>query len=77
MLIDATAVQNLPNVPCIDRCTPPGMQLAVLIVLAAQWGGLSTDPNTLLANAKCFTQCIPRGMQMGVLVSLAQQIAGI
>ena len=76
MLIDATAVQNLPNVPCIDRCTPPGMQLAVLIVLAAEWGGLSTDPNTLLANAKCF-KCIPPKMQLGVAVSLAQQIAGI
>ena len=76
MLIDATAVKNLPNVPCIDRCTPPGMQLAVLIVLAAEWGGLSTDPNPLLANAKCF-KCIPPGMQLGVAVSLAQQIAGI
>lgn len=76
MPINATAVANLPNVQCIDKCTPFGRQLAVLIALAAQWGGLSTNPAVLQANASCFTQCIPRGMQMGVLISLAEQITG-
>lgn len=76
MPINATAVANLPNVQCIDKCTPFGRQLAVLIALAAQWGGLSTNPAVLQANASCFTQCIPKGMQMGVLISLAEQISG-
>ena len=74
MAIDATAVQNLPNVPCIDKCTPHGTKLAVLIALAAQWGGLSTDPAVLQKGAQCFVECIPAGLQMGVLVSLASQI---
>lgn len=74
MPIDATAVQNLPNVPCIDRCTPPGMQMAVLIALACKWGGLSTDPVVLQNNAVCFQSCIPRGAALGVLISLATQL---
>lgn len=76
MPIDATAVQNLPNVPCIDRCTPYGMQMAVLIALACQWGGLSTDPNVLQQNAVCFDRCIPDGQKWAVAIGLAQQIAG-
>jgi hypothetical protein len=74
MPIDATAVQNLPNVLCIDKCTPFGSQLAVLIALACQWGGLNPNPAVLQANAACFQKCIPPGMRMGVLISLSEQI---
>lgn len=71
--VDATALQALPGVPCIDKCIPPGMQLAVAISLLAQWGGLSTDPAVLEANTRCF-QCIPGNMRMSVIVSLAVQL---
>lgn len=56
---------------------PQGMKLAVLILLAAEWGGLSTDPAVLQKNAACYNTCIPRGMRLAVVISLAQQIAGI
>ena len=74
--IDAAALQALPGVPCLDRCVPPGMQMAVAISLLAQWGGLSTDPAVLEANARCY-QCIPGNMRMAVAVNLARQIAGL
>ena len=74
MPIDATAVQNLPNLPCLDKCAPDGMKLAMLISLACKWGGLPTDPAVLQANAACHQSCIPEGMRLGVIVSLATQL---
>lgn len=74
--INAQALQALPGVPCLDKCVPPGFQMAVAISLLARWGGLSTDAAVLLRNAKCF-QCIPGNMRMAVAVNLARQIAGL
>ena len=74
----SASTDSLSNLSvCIDRCTPQGMKLAVLIVLAAQIAGVSTDPGVLQQNARCYLQCIPPRMKLSVLVSLAQQIAGI
>lgn len=62
-------------VPCLDKCVSSGGQMAVLISLAARFGGLSTDPNVLIANARCF-ECIPNKLAVSVLASLGAQIAG-
>ena len=69
-----------PSNDCCERDVhrvrhPPGMQLPVLIALAAQIAGVSADPATLVANAKCLECGIPPGMQLSVLIYLACQIA--
>lgn len=71
--INAAALQALPGVPCIDKCIPPGFQMAIAISLLAKWGGLSTNPVVLESNARCF-QCIPGNMQKSVAVSLATKL---
>lgn len=76
--VDPNVLLANPTVPCLDKCIPDGAKWAVLIYLAAKWGGLSTDPAVLLAgNIECLDKCISPGMQKAVLISLAQGIAGI
>ncbi len=60
---------------CIECAIPPGMMWPVLISLAAQIAGVSTDPATLAELAKCNECQIPPGRQLAVLISLACQIA--
>lgn len=55
---------------CIECGIPQGMQLPVLIYLAAQIAGTSTDPAILIENAKCIECGIPQGMQLAVLISI-------
>ncbi len=61
---------------CLECNVPPGMQLPVLIALAAQIAGVSADPQSLVASAAPL-QAIPDGLRLPVLISLACQIAKV
>lgn len=62
---------------CIECGIPTGMQLPVLIALAAQIAGVSADPQTLMNLAKCDECQVPVGLEWPVLIALACQIAGV
>lgn len=61
---------------CLDCSITGSMPLPVLIVLAAQIAGVSTDPTTLVRNSAPL-QAIPGGFRLPVLISLACQIAKV
>lgn len=56
------------------RCVPRGMQLPVLIYLAATAAGVSTDPNVLMSNASCIGRCLPKGLQIPALISILDDL---
>lgn len=74
--VDPNALLALPNLGCLDKCPPPGSQWSVIIALIATWGGLSPDPQSLLAGTACIDKCIPPGMQLSVILVLLQKLAG-
>lgn len=65
---------------CFENCFPPGMELPVMIYLAAQIAGVDVSNqsaiNALMGKASCMT-CIPVGMQWPALIGIACQIAGV
>jgi len=63
------------NAKCIECGVPAGMQLAVLIALAANIAGVSPDPQNLINLATCMQCNIPDGMRLPILIYLACQIA--
>ena len=66
--------QLIDQAKCIDTCIPDGMKLSVLIVLAAQAAGISTDPGTLINLATCVDCQISSGIRMSVIIALFNQI---
>lgn len=69
--------QTLVNgAACIQCAIPPGMQIPVLIYLAMQGAGISTDPDSiakLVNDARCIECAVPKGMEMSVLIGIMCQ----
>lgn len=59
---------------CIECGTSKGMEMAIMISLAAQIAGVSTDPASLITNSLCIQCRIPDGMEYAVMIKLACDI---
>lgn len=64
------------NAVCLECNIPVGSLLPIIISLAAQTVGASSDPQILLSNATAL-QSIPTGARWPVIIALACQIAGV
>lgn len=67
----------LTDAQCIECGVDVGLQIPVLIALAAQIAGVSLDSQSLMDRAVCIESCIEPGLRLPVLVSLACEIAGV
>lgn len=71
----ACDVQSLiTGASCLECQIPPGMELSVLIVLAAQIAGVPVDAQSLVTGAVCNECRIPQGLELSILIAIACQL---
>ena len=72
MICDPAALSD--SAKCIQCGIPEGMELSVLIYLAATAAGIDpTNTKALMDNSKCIQCGIPEVMQLPVLIYLSCQ----
>lgn len=66
MTISCEPADLIDAAKCMDRCVPPGLQLAIQTMLLANIAQDTRSPQELANAARCFFSCIPPGEQLAV-----------
>lgn len=68
-------IQALINEAGCLNCSVQGMELSILIILAAKAAGIDPNPGTLIDMAKCINCNIPEGMRLAVIIAILDELS--